>query len=246
MSNSTPTTATTARDAPVDTELAAAFARAYPLRPIPSTGVVDASPISSAPSRETDLDEIWRAVEPETRARRNDIHLPISLTFAERLCDAHPETDRLLVRVATLLHDTGWARVDESRIIPEGFGPDWRRSGIRFEHERQGCIVAREVLPPLGYDRDFIDAVCAIIEGHDTRMVAYGLEDALVRDADRLWRFTHTGVAVSSTWFSMTPAQYTDRLEAEVLPELLTDAGVRMARAELERSRVLLKTAVLR
>ncbi|KDA06493.1 hydrolase [Microbacterium sp. CH12i] len=246
MSNLTSATASRHHDAIVDTTSAEAFAQAYPVQPIPATGSIDTAPISLSPAADTDLDEIWLAVEPETRARRNDIHLPISLAFAERLCDAHPEADRLLVRVATLLHDTGWARVDESRIISEGFGPDWRRSGIRFEHERQGCLVAGEVLPPLGYDQPFIDAVCAIIEGHDTRLVAYSIEDALMRDADRLWRFTHTGVAVSSTWFSMTPAQYTDRLEADVLPELLTVAGVEMARAELERSRALLKTAVLR
>ena len=246
MSNLTSAPAPRHKDAIVDVSLAEEFTRAHPVRPIPATGPIDTSPISLSPACSTDLDAIWQAVEPETRARRNDIHLPLSLAFAERLCDAHPEADRLLVRVATLLHATGWARVDETRIISEGFGPDWRRSGIRFEHERQGCLVAAEVLPPLGYDQAFVDAVCAIIEGHDTRLVAYSLEDALLRDADRLWRFNHTGVAVSSTWFSMTPAQYTDRLEADVLPELLTVAGVEMARAELERSRALLKTAVLR
>lgn len=246
MSHSSSAIAGQRRDAIVDTRAAESFAQAYPVRPIPATGTLDTTPISTSPSTETDLDPLWRAVEPEARARRNDIHLPISLAFAERLCDAHPEADRLLVRVAVLLHDTGWARVDETRIVSEGFGPDWRRSGIRFEHERQGCLVAGEVLPPLGYDAALIEAVCAIIDGHDTRMVAYSIEDALVRDADRLWRFTPTGIAVSSTWFSMTPAQYTDRLEADVLPELLTAAGVQMARAELDSSRALLKTAVLR
>jgi len=246
MSNLTSPTTASGDDAIVDTRRAEAFARAYPVQPIPTTGSIDTSPISMTPSSAADLDAIWQAVEPESRARRNDIHLPMSLAFAERLCDAHPDADRLLVRVATLLHDTGWARVDETRIIPEGFGPDWRSSGIRFEHERQGCLVASEVLPPLGYDQAFLDAVCAIIDGHDTRPVAYSIEDALMRDADRLWRFTHTGVAICSPWFSMTPAQYTDRLEAKVLPELLTEAGARMARAELDRSRALLKTAVLR
>lgn len=246
MSNNPDSTTTTAGEAVVDIQRAEAFEGAYPVRPIPATGSIDVSPISETPSDAVDLDPIWRAIEPESRARRNDIHLPISVAFAERLCDAFPDADRMLVRVATLLHDTGWARVDETRIVSEGFGPGWRRSAIRFEHERQGCLVAREVLPGLGYDDAFVDEVCAIIDGHDTRMVAYSLEDALVREADRLWRFTHTGVALSATWFSMNPAQYTDRLEVDVLPELLTDAGVLMAHAELQRSRALLKTDVLR
>jgi HD superfamily phosphodiesterase len=189
---------------------------------------------------------VWKAVVSETRARGNDIHLPISVAYAERLCTAYPEAERELVLVATLLHDTGWARVDESRIISEGFAGDWRRAAIRYEHEHQGCVVAREVLPGLGYSDEFIDRVTAIIDGHDTRHVAYSLEDALMRDADRLWRFDHVGIALASSWFGMDPATYTDRLADEIVPELITAAAVEMATADLGRSNALLKTGVLR
>ncbi len=217
-----------------------------PESPIITTGPVDCSPISSTPARGADLDPIWRAVVTETRTRSNDVHLPISLAYAERLCDAHPEADRLLVRIAIQLHDIGWGRVDEDRIISEGFSGDWRKAAIRFEHEKQGCIVAREVLPALGYDDGFVDDVCAIIDGHDTRAEAYSLEDALVRDADRLWRFDHAGIALASGWFAMDPANYCDRLAAEIVPELKTQAGIDMANADLARSNALLKTAVIR
>ena len=215
-------------------------------RPVPTAGPVDASPISLTPSAGDDLDPIWRAVVTETRTRGNDIHLPMSLAYAERLCAAHPEANRLLVRVAIQLHDTGWGRVDESRIISEGFSGDWRKAEIRFEHERQGCAIAREVLPPLGYPDEFVEAVCAIIDGHDTRQEAYSLEDALVRDADRLWRFDHAGIALASGWFRMDPAVYSDRLEAEIIPELITAAAIEIATAELARSRALLRTGVIR
>ncbi|GAB2749973.1 HD domain-containing protein [Nocardioides pakistanensis] len=217
-----------------------------PATPVPANGPVDVSPIALSPGRDTDLDPIWKSVVPESRARSNDIHLPISLAYAERLCDAHPEANRLLVRVAIMLHDTGWGRVDEDRIISEGFGKNWRKAAVRFEHERQGCIIAREVLPPLGYDEDFVEAVTTIIDGHDTRKEAKSLEDALVRDADRLWRFDHAGIALASGWFGMDPATYCDRLAAEIVPELLTQAAISMATADLERSNDLLKTAVLR
>lgn len=215
-------------------------------RPLPAAGPVDTSPIVMTPATGEDLDPIWRAVVPETRARSNDIHLPISLAFAERLCAAYPRADRLLVRVAIQLHDIGWGRVDEARILSEGFSGDWRRAAVRVEHEKQGCGVARDVLPPLGYAPDFVEAVCAIIDGHDTRPEALSLEDALVRDADRLWRFDHTGVALASGWFRMDPATYTDRLESEIVPELITSAGLEMAVADLARSRNLLRTSVIR
>ena len=225
---------------------AADFAAAHPVRPVPAPGPVDTAPISTTPAALEELDALWRAVVHETRTRGNDIHLPISLAFAERLCRAYPEADAELVRVATLLHDTGWAHVDESRILSEGFTGDWRKAAIRYEHEKQGCDVARRVLPGLGYPADFVERVCAIIDGHDTRPVAHSLEDALMRDADRLWRFDHAGIALASSWFGMDPATYTDRLAAEIVPELITQAAVEMATADLNRSNALLKTGVIR
>jgi hypothetical protein len=214
--------------------------------PIDTVQAVDTSPISTTPPAGTDLDPIWAKVVPETRARSNDIHLPISLAYAERLCAAHPEADSLVVRVAILLHDTGWGRVDEERILSEGFSGDWRKADIRYEHERQGCLIAEEVLPGLGYDDAFVARVTAIIDGHDTRPEPKSLEDALVRDADRLWRFDHTGIALAHGWFKLTPSAYMDRLEAEIIPELQTSAARRMAEADLARSRALLKASVLR
>lgn len=223
---------------------ARAFAAAHSVRPLPATGPVDTSPITGTPS--AGYDALWKSVVHEARTRGNDIHLPISLAFAERLCAAHPEADHELVMVSVLLHDTGWAHVDESRIISEGFAGDWRKAAIRYEHEAEGCAVARRVLPPLGYAEDFVERVCEIIDGHDTRHVAYSLEDALMRDADRLWRFDHAGIALASSWFGMDPAVYTDRLAAEIIPELVTQAAVDMATADLTRSTALLRTAVIR
>lgn len=213
--------------------------------PIDTALAADTSPISTTPSKATDLDPLWAKVVPETRARSNDIHLPISLAYAERLCAVYPEADSLVVRVAILLHDTGWGRVDEDRILTEGFSGDWRKADIRYEHERQGCLIAEETLPQLGYDADFIARVTAIIDGHDTRPEPKSLEDALVRDADRLWRFDHTGIALAHGWFKLTPAAYMDRLEAEIIPELQTTAARRMAQTDLARSRALLKASVL-
>lgn len=239
-----PDDAVTGTDA-ADT-LADAFAAGYSVRPIPAPGPVETTPISTTPAAVEELDALWQAVVHETRTRGNDIHLPISLAYAERLCRAYPDADAEVVRVATLLHDTGWAHVDESRIISEGFAGDWRKAAIRYEHELQGCSVARRVLPGLGYSADFVERICEIIDGHDTRPVARSLEDALMRDADRLWRFDQAGIALASSWFGMDPATYTDRLATEIVPELITQAAVDMATADLTRSNALLKTGVIR
>src|SRR5699024_9169698 len=158
----------------------------------------------------------------------------------------YPTADRELVLIGTLLHDTGWAHVDEDRIISEGFRGDWRQADIRYEHEVQGCLVARSGLPDLGYSDEFVASVCAIIDGHDTRQEAHSLEHALMRGDDRSWGFDRVGIALASGWFGQTPDYYTDRLENEIIPELITEAAIAMAHADRDRSRDLMKTAVLR
>lgn len=192
------------------------------------------------------LDALWLAAEPYMRARHNDIHIPLSFAFAELILDDYAEADELVTRVAILLHDTGWARVDAQQIIDQGFrGDNWRQSDARIQHEIEGCNIARELLPGLGYDDEFIGKVTAIIDGHDTRHDHNSLEDAIVRDADRLWRFTPTGTGFSALWFDWTPRQVLADLEGRVLDEMITASGRRMAEAELGRTIDLLKLELL-
>ncbi len=193
-----------------------------------------------------DLDALWLAAEPFLRARHNDIHVPLSFYFAELILDDYPEADELVTRVAILLQDTGWARVDAQRIIDEGFrAKNWRQSEARILHEVEGCNIARELLPGLGFDDEFIGKVTAIIDGHDTRLDHDSLEDAIVRDADRLWRFTPVGTGFSALWFGWTPRAVQADLRDRVLDEMITATGRRMAEAELGRTAELLKLDLL-
>lgn len=193
-----------------------------------------------------DVDAVWVAVRPYLRARANDIHLPLSFAFAELLLDHHPEADALVTRLAILLHDTGWARVDEEQILSEGFRSDnFMTSDIRVLHEIEGCNIAREVLPPLGYSDTVVEAVCTIIDGHDTNPECDGIEDAIVRDADRLWRFQPTGMAFSAVWFDKTPQEIRLRLEDTIYAQLITDEARAIAEVELARTIELLKLDVI-
>lgn len=183
------------------------------------------------------VDNVWKAAEPYTRSRMNDIHLPLTLLFAEFLLDAHPEADPQVTRVAAMLHDTGWARVDEEKILSEGFRSDnFMTSDVRVQHEIFGCDIAREILPGCGYDDEFIKKVTDIIDGHDTRSESYSIEDSIMRDADRLWRFNPVGLGFSAEWFGKTPQQIRHKLEVDIMPEMITPTGKAMAEAELQHS----------
>lgn len=190
-------------------------------------------------------DPVWRASEPYMRARKNDVHIPLSFDWALRLLDHFPQADRDVVLLAILLHDIGWWAIDMDTIIEQGFRSDnILQSDVRYRHEAEGVRLATEVLRATGWPEETVAQVCEIIDGHDTRPEPRHLNDRIVRDADKLWRYEVTGTAVGSDWFGETPAQNCNRNE-RVLPKFETAPGRAMAEAELARTRRALRVDVL-
>ena len=196
----------------------------------------------------TDLsryDAVWRAAERYMRARKNDVHIPLSFAWAQKLLAEYPEADRDVCSLAILLHDIGWYAIDMEDIIEKGFsGPNMLQSDVRYLHEAEGVRMATEVLEDTGWEAAVIAQVCEIIDGHDTRPDPRHLNDRIVRDADKLWRFSVTGVSVACDWFKTTPHGYVDRLEQQKT-QLETEAGVRMATQTLAATRKALMLHVI-
>jgi phosphodiesterase/alkaline phosphatase D-like protein len=193
----------------------------------------------------TDHGAVWAAARPYMRARKNDVHIPMAYDYAQRLLVHRPEVDGEIVSLAILLHDIGWAVVDQDAIYREGFGPGMMESDIRKAHEREGARLAREILDGLAYDDAITERVTEIIDGHDTRAHALSPEDELVKDADVLWRFSVAGIGIGCDWFGMTPGEYADHTEPQIEGRLFTDAAREIARAELGQTRRILRTAEL-
>ena len=187
---------------------------------------------------------VWRASEIYMRARKNDVHIPLSYAWARKLLEAHSEADADIVSLAIILHDIGWYTIDMKDIMEKGFGPNMMQSDVRFRHEVEGVRLAREVLTKTGWPEPVILAVCEIIDGHDTRPDPRSLNDRLVRDADKLWRFSVTGISVACDWFKMTPHQYADKQEKQVAI-LETEKGREWAADELAKTRAALMLHVI-
>jgi HD superfamily phosphodiesterase len=193
----------------------------------------------------SDHSAVWAAARPYMRARKNDVHIPMAYDYAQRLLEAHRLLDSEVVSLSILLHDIGWAVVDQEAIYRDGFGPGMMESEVRFAHEREGARLAREILVKLGYPGEVIDRVVEIIDGHDTRAEALSPEDELVKDADALWRFSVAGIAVACDWFGLTPGEYADRTEPQIEGRLFTETARAIARSELADTRRILRTAEL-
>ncbi|MEZ5009761.1 MAG: HD domain-containing protein [Chitinophagales bacterium] len=188
---------------------------------------------------------IYKTAEPYMRVRKNDVHIPLSFHYALRLLKEYPNADKDIVSAAIILHDTGWYSIDEEEIFSKGFGPNMMESDVRFLHEKEGVRLSAEVLSKLNYSNEFIQKVGEIIDGHDTRKFAQSLEDEIVRDADKLWRFSVTGVSVACDWFKYTPTEYIAHLEQNSYTQLHLEASKRMAKEDLENTRQMLMCHVI-
>ena len=181
-------------------------------------------------------DAVWRAAEPYLRARKNDIHVPLSYHWCLRLLDHHPDADADVCALAIILHDIGWYAIDMERIIDEGFRSDnMLQTDVRYLHESEGVRMAKPILAQTGFGH-LTDQVCEIIDGHDTRREPHHLNDRIVRDADKLWRFEPTAVAIVTDWMGMTPTEYCHRLRTIVLEQLETQTARALAEPELDRT----------
>lgn len=145
-------------------------------------------------------DAIWQRAQPLLGVRSNDVHTLYCYRFARALCALHPDADAEVVIPAILLHDIGWSTVPPDKIL-QSFGPRTEYPELRRQHEVEGARLAREILAAIGHPVAQTAAIARIIDGHDTRADALSLEDGLVKDADKLWRYTPFGLETVRGWF---------------------------------------------
>ncbi len=184
------------------------------------------------------IDAIYALAEPYWHTRSGEIHMPASFAMARRLLEALPEADPLVVLPAILLHDVGYARVPEETHhaglhgAPNGWDAD-----ITRRHEREGARLAADILARVGMDDARTARIVEIVDGHDSRTEALSLEDAIVKDADKLWRFTESGVRVTHSWVDRTPEAFMDYVESRIDAWLFTAAARELAREALGHAR---------
>lgn len=192
----------------------------------------------------TIYDQIIEACQPYWHVRDNDIHIPSSYEYAQKLLTYYPKAAPLIVLPAILMHDNGYANVPSELLLagladsPVDYDLDITRM-----HEIEGVKIARKILGDLNFDPEKIELICEIIDGHDTRKIAISLEDRLVKDSDKLWRFTAKAAVVAGQgWMKKDPIEFLDyclsRLDGWMfLPESIAIAreAAKAARLELER-----------
>jgi HD domain len=171
---------------------------------------------------------LWHDARPFLDVRNNDEHTLVAYGVARMLLKELPEVQESVVLPAILLHDVGWKRVPQDLLL-DAIGRTPKRPDLVRDHELYGVEIAREILErhrPEGVD---IDAVLAIVDGHDTTRDARSPEDAVVKDADKGWRTTPHGMRIIRGWYGWSVAEYIDMVTEVSNPRMLTAPGRAMA-----------------
>jgi hypothetical protein len=134
--------------------------------------------------------DIWNAALPFQDKRDDAGHAEIVTYFALKLND-YLVGRREIIVPAAILHDTGWSQMSKEEV-EQFYLPNWKdyEQKLRQRHQEEGVKMARSLLADSKYPLDYIDDIAEIISQHDTRREFFSREDGLVRDADKLWRYT--------------------------------------------------------
>ncbi|HMB30921.1 MAG TPA: HD domain-containing protein [Desulfohalobiaceae bacterium] len=174
---------------------------------------------------------LYNLAEPFLQTRNNDIHTQISYSYAKIIC--HKENgDPSIVYPGIILHDTGWSKIPEY-LHTKAYGPGNRDRKLNRIHEIEGAKIAESLLQKIDYPKQMINEIVTIIEGHDSRQNSISLNDAIVKDADKLWRYSKTGMDIGMEKFSLSPSSYICYIESHIEEWFLTDSGRNLAYQEL-------------
>lgn len=173
---------------------------------------------------------VYELAKPFLDTRNNEIHMRISYGFVNKLLEVE-KGNQAVVRPAIILHDVGWKMVPEELHL-QAFGPKNYDRTINRIHEVEGARIARQILEDVNYDSQLIEEIVEIISGHDSREKPLSIDDAIVKDADKLWRFSKEAIKIDPERFGIDPAVHVHWLGEQIDEWFLTETGRKIANEE--------------
>lgn len=177
--------------------------------------------------------KIYEQAKPFLRTRKNIIHTQIALRYALKLLKEEKGDDKIVIP-GILLHDVGWKMIPEALQL-SAFGPIVSDPRLRRKHELEGAKIARTILENLHYSPTRVKKICDIIRGHDSRKRPISWNDRIVKDSDKLWRYSRKGMSVDPDRFQISKRAYISLLAERIDHWLILPTSRRLAREELAR-----------
>lgn len=182
------------------------------------------------------IKRLFEMAEPYLAKRGDLLHTQVAHDYALLLMEKEGG-DKRIVEPAIILHDVGWFSVDPEEM--EGsFGlraAGEKAARINRLHELEGAAIARELLEALKYDASLIDQIITIVERHDSGREPKFLEEKLVKDADKLWRYSLVGNSIEIERQKLTPLERYKYLVRNLPSWFFTKTAKEVAETELEK-----------
>lgn len=140
---------------------------------------------------------IWKLALQYQDKRQDVGHAEHVTYFALKLLEYFPNANRYIVIPAAILHDIGWAAIppEDLDLFQSSLAVSFdefkkQEPRLRQLHQKAGAKLSKELLKQTAYSTNYIPDIVEIISQHDTRTGFLNINDGLVRDADKLWRYT--------------------------------------------------------
>ncbi len=153
--------------------------------------------------------DVYELARPYLTVRNNDLHALTSLGYALQILGI-AGGDRQIVAPAIILHDVGWFMLREEEF------ERWRSTPNDMQlvriHEEKGGEIAGAILERTGYENSVIQEIVRIVKAHDSGGPPESRSEAVVRDADVLWRYSREGFWFIVDMFRSTPGERLEKL----------------------------------
>lgn len=134
---------------------------------------------------------VWDLALEHQDKRDDPGHAEFVTYFALKLIGYYPNAERNVVIPAAILHDIGWSQMTQEELELfyhsnfKLYEPE-----LRDKHQIEGEKLAGKLLKEVNHSEEYRAHILEIISQHDTRDGFFSEEDGLMRDADKLWRYT--------------------------------------------------------
>ncbi len=180
------------------------------------------------------IEKLFQLAEPYLSVRNDLLHTQIAHRYSLSLLRAEGG-DRRMVEPAVILHDVGWSKLTPDQIkIAFGIragGQEAKR--LNRIHEVEGAVIAGILLQTLNYAPLLIERITPMIERHDSGNHPESLEEKILKDSDKLWRFSGIGFRHENERQGVEPFEMLHFLE-RLIACLFTPDAKRMAAEELK------------
>jgi len=183
----------------------------------------------------TFIKQLFQSAEPYLKKRGDFLHTQVAHQYALTLLRQEGGKKKI-VEPAIILHDVGWSAL-RSRQIQVAYGVKSRGKDadqLNRIHELKGAVIAQQILRSLEYDPQIIDKIVSIIKQHDSGITASDMEEQIVKDADKLWRFSQKGFWKEIERQGLEPTELYQYLLTHSSEWFFTDTALRIAEKEIK------------